>query len=94
MIFLITGYFRPDADPAPPELAAALNEHLGPSSSGLRLAGYLRNSAGRRIGFMGLFEADDLEQAERYLRTGPFYEARLYDRTEALEFSIEVGALR
>jgi len=94
MIFLITGYFRSDADPAPPELAAAFNEHLGPSSSGLRLAGYLRDAAGRRVGFMGLFEADDFERAESYLRTSPFYEARLYDRAEALEFSIEVGVLR
>jgi len=42
----------------------------------------------------GLFEAEDLEGAESYLRTSPFYKARLYDRAEALEFSIEVGALR
>jgi hypothetical protein len=94
MIFLIVGYFRSDADPAPPELASALNEHLGTSTSGLRLAGYLRDATGRKIGFMGLFEADRFEQAESYLRDSPFYEARLYERAEALEFSIEVGALR
>ena len=94
MIFLVVGHFRSDADPEPPELGTALNEHLGPSSAGLRLAGYLRDAAGRKIGFMGLLEADRFEQAESYLRSSPFYEAGLYERAEALEFAIEVGALR
>ena len=77
-----------------PQLRRRMSEERAWTSSGLRLAGYLRDATGRKIGFTGLFEADRFGRAESYLRSSPFYEARLYERAEALEFSIEVGALR
>lgn len=94
MIFAVFGFFRAGVADAPPGMAAALNEHLGPSGSGLRIAGYLRDAAGRRRGFLGLLEADSLEHAESFLQSSPLYEGQLYERAEALEFAVEVGILR
>ncbi|WP_140886484.1 YciI family protein [Muricoccus nepalensis] len=93
MIFAVIGFFRAGIADAPPEMAAAFNEHLGPSGAGLRIAGYLRDATGRKRGFLGLLEADSVERAESFLQSSPLYEGKLYDRAEALEFAIEVGFL-
>jgi hypothetical protein len=93
MIFAVAGFLKTPLAEEPPELSAALNEHLGPGGGGLRLAGYLRDRQGRRIGLLGLLESDSFERAERFLVESPFSEADLYDRTLVAEFFIEVGRL-
>lgn len=93
MIFAVAGFLKTPLAEEPPELSAALNEHLGPAASGLRLAGYLRDRQGRRVGLLGLIEADSFERAERFLTESPFSEGHFYERTLVAEFFIEVGRL-
>jgi hypothetical protein len=93
MIFAVAGLLKTPLAEEPPELSAALNEHLGPGGAGLRLAGYLRDREGRRVGLLGLIEAESFERAERFLRESPFSEADLYDRTVVAEYFLEVGRL-
>lgn len=93
MIFAVAGFLKTPLAEEPPELSAALNEHLGQGGGGLRLAGYLRDRQGRRIGLLGLLEADSFERAERFLVESPFSEGHFYDRTVVAEFFIEVGRL-
>ena len=93
MIFMVLGLLKPTITEVPADIEPDLNEHLGPSAAGLRLAGFLRDSAGRPKGFLGLLEAESFEHAQSYLVGSPLYEASLYERTEALHFAIEVGRL-
>ncbi|MDB5449347.1 MAG: YciI family protein [Phenylobacterium sp.] len=93
MMFAVIGFFRSGADPARPALQADWNEHLGASAHTLRHAGFLVDEHGRKAGVMGLLEADDFARAQAYLRTSPFTEAGLYERTAVLEFAEEVGRL-
>jgi hypothetical protein len=93
MIFAVVGFQKTPLAEEPPELSAALNEHLGPGAGGLRHGGYLRDAQGRRVGLLGLIEADDIARAERFLRDSPFSEADLYERTMVAEYLLEVGRL-
>lgn len=93
MIFMVLGLLKPTITEVPPSIEPDLNEHLGPSAAGLKLAGFLRDSGDRPRGFLGLLEAESFEHAQSYLDRSPLYEAALYDRSEALRFAIEVGRL-
>lgn len=90
---MVLGLLKPAVTEVPPEIEPDLNEHLGPSARGLKLAGFLRDSAGQARGFMGLLEAESFERAQFYLDGSPMNGASLYERTEALHFAIEVGRL-
>ena len=93
MLFAVMGYFKPGVDTAPANLQDDFNEHLGQPNFGIRLAGALRDRDGKRIGFMGLLEADSFDRAEAYLRQSPYAKADLYGRMEVMEFPVEVGRL-
>lgn len=94
MLFAVMGFFRTGVDPEPAALQANFNEHLAQPTVGLRLAGYLRDPNGRTTGFMGLVEADSYDRARAYLENSPYFTAGLYERSEVLEYDVEVGRLR
>lgn len=93
MLFIVTGMFRADADPQPAALQAQFNDHLEQTVPRIRLAGYLRDEDHRRIGFMGVVEADSYDLAEAFLRDSPYQRAGLYERIVSAEFDVEVGRL-
>jgi uncharacterized protein YciI len=93
MLFAVMGFFRSGIDPSPPELQASFSEHLSQPMPRVRLAGYLLDRDGRRVGFMGLIEAESHERAEAYLRSSPYFDAGLYERTEVMAYDLEVGRL-
>ncbi len=93
MIYVVSGWFKPDEDTAPVALEAAMNEHLGQRLMGVRLFGALTDAAGRRVGLMGVLEAESLDQAKAFLADSPYTEADLYARVEAFELRLEVGRL-
>jgi uncharacterized protein YciI len=93
VIFVAMGFFKAGIDPAPPELQAALNEHLAQPIRHIRLAGYLRGEDGGRKGFMVVLEVAGFEEAGAYLKSSPYFAADLYERVEVVEYAIEVGRL-
>lgn len=93
MLFVVTGMFRADVDPEPASLQAQFNDHLQQTVPRIRLAGYLRDAANRRIGFMGLVEAPDHDLAAAFLRDSPYQRAGLYERIVTAEFDVEIGRL-
>lgn len=93
MLFIVTGMFRPEVDPEPAALQAQFNDHLEQTVPRIRLAGYLRDQGGRRIGFMGLVEAPDFAVADAFLRDSPYQRSGLYERLVVAEFDVEIGRL-
>jgi hypothetical protein len=93
MLFAVMGFFNAGADPSPPGLQVEFNEHLGQPTPRIRLAGYLRNRANERTGFLGLIEADSFDRAEAYLHASPYFQSGLYRQVEVVRFDIEVGRL-
>lgn len=93
MLFAMMGFFKADADPSPPGLQDEFNEHLGQPLTRVRLAGYLRNRANERTGFLGLIEAESFDRAEAYLHGSPYFQGGLYRHVEVLQLDVEVGRL-
>ncbi len=93
MLYVVSGWFKPNEDTAPEALEAAMNEHLGQRLLGVRLFGCLVDETGRRVGLMGVLEAESLQLAKAFLAESPYTEANLYSRIEAFEYRLEVGRL-
>lgn len=93
MQFAIAAYLKPGAEGELSKHSDEFNEHLGPSGSGVLLAGALRDQDGKRIGYLALFEGDGIADAEAWVHESPIFQAQLYDRLEIHEYQVEVGRL-
>ena len=93
MLFMIAGHLKPGAEDRLSEFSAEFSEHLGQPFRHLVIAGALRDGEGRRKGYMAFLEADSIENAERFLRESPYYQAGLYERCEVLRYDVLVGKL-
>lgn len=91
MLFLVAGIFKAGVEKRLLELHNEFNEQL--SQPKIRLAGVLRDRDGHRKGYLAFLEAKDFDDAESFLRQGPFYQNDLYERVEVAEFNPEVGFL-
>lgn len=89
MLFMIVGFLKPDAEKRLIDFSDEFNEHV--AHPALAVAGALRDSDGRRKGYMAFIDAEEIGEAERYLHGSPFYQAGLYERCEVLRYAIEVG---
>jgi len=92
MLFAVIGFFKPGIDTSPVKLQRSVNEHLGQIGLHLRLAGPLRDRGGKHTGFMVCLEAETFAAAEAYLGQSPYFEAKMYERVEVVEYTLEVGA--
>lgn len=92
MFFAITGHFSAAARPDMAQYQSDLNEHLGQRLIHVKLAGALRDPAGKETGFLAVLEADDFTAATAYLDASPYFRAGLYDRVDVAHFAVAVGA--
>lgn len=90
-MFMIAAYLKPGFEQQLITFRDELNEHF--AQGGLRVAGALRDDEGRKKGYLGFFEADSFEAAERFVQQGPFYQEQLYERIEIFQYDVEVGQL-
>ena len=93
MLFMIEAILKPGAEEQLVKFHAEFNEHLGPSASGIRLAGVLRDHEGRRAGYLALFEGETIEAATKWVHESPIYQAHLCARLDVYEYEIELGRL-
>jgi uncharacterized protein YciI len=91
MLVMIAGYLKPGAQSELINLHGDFNEHLSRPFQTLVAAGVLRDTGGNRKGYLGFIEAQSFDEAAEFLHQSPYYQAGLYDRTEVLEYWIEVG---
>ena len=88
---MIVGFLNPDAEGRLSEHSAEWNEHLAQPFRDIVVAGALCDSAGARKGYLAFLESDSIEDADRYLRESPYYQAGLYERCEVLRYDVQVG---
>ena len=91
MLFMATAYLKPGFEQQLINFRDDLNEHF--AQPVLKVAGVLRDSEGRKKGYMGFIEADSFEEAEGFVRQGPFYREHLYERLEISQCDVVVGQL-
>jgi|GraSoi013_1_20cm_4_1032433.scaffolds.fasta_scaffold55884_1 uncharacterized protein YciI len=94
MLFMIAGYLAPGAEERLIDFRNEFNEQLSQTVPNLVAGGALRDRDGRRQGYLGFIEADDIEAAERFLHQSPFYREKLYDRVEVYRYDVEIGDIR
>ena len=93
MLFMIVGYLKPGAEAQLINFRNEFNEHLAQTNVNIAAAGALRDKDGRRQGYLGFIEADDFEDAEKFLDGSPYFSEGLYDRVDVLQYEVEVGAI-
>ena len=93
MLFALIGFYKPGAEPHIIDIRDEVSEYLGQPFGQPKLAGALRDDEGRRVGNMLLMEADTFEEAQKQLSHSPFHQHGFYERTEVVEYVIEVGRL-
>jgi uncharacterized protein YciI len=93
MLFMIVGYLKPGAEEQLINFHDEFNEHFGQHYRTLAAAGVLRDEAGKRSGYMAFIEAESIEEAKRFRDQSPFYREHLYDRSEVLQYDLQVGQL-
>jgi uncharacterized protein YciI len=86
---MVAGYLKPDAEEQLINFRNEFNEHL--TQQPLVAAGVLRDRNGKRRGYMGFIEADDIADAERFLNLSPYFKEGLYDHVEVFRYELEVG---
>lgn len=92
MQYLVAGILKPGNNDKLVALHDEFNDHIGQSSGRISLFGLLRDKSGQRSGYLAFIEAENFDDAERFLHQSPFYQNDLYDRVEVAEFTPEVGA--
>jgi uncharacterized protein YciI len=93
MQYLVAGILKPGSNDQLVALHDEFNEHLGEEAGKISLFGLLRDKSGQRSGYVAFIEAENFDEAERFLKHSPFYQNELYERVEVAEFTPEVGAL-
>ena len=92
MQYLVAGILKPGNNDKLVALHDEFNDHIGQASDRIALFGLLRDKSGQRSGYLAFIEADNFDDAERFLQQSPFYQNELYERVEVAEFTPEVGA--
>jgi uncharacterized protein YciI len=91
MFYLVAGYLKPGAEERLIDVQDDFNEHLAQSE--IVVAGALRNEVRKRVGYLAVIDAVDLDDAQTFLSESPLSLGDFYERTEVLEFDLEVGRL-
>lgn len=93
MLFMMVGFLKPGAEEQLVKYHDEFNQLLSQPYHPLTAAGVLRGADGKRCGYMAFVEADSIEEAKRYRDLSPFYREHLYERSEVLQYDVQVGRL-
>lgn len=90
MLFVWLGFLKEGSEPDQ-QVQVDATGFLQQPLIKIRAAGALRDEAGRRVGMMMIFEADDRSTAGALVANSPFLRAGLYEEHRLLEYQDEVG---
>ena len=91
MLYAWMGFLKPGADQIPPTVQQRTSDFLAQPFINIHSVGPLRDSEGKRVGAMLIFEADDPQKAEAFVKESPYLQAGLYDEYRLYEYENEVG---
>jgi uncharacterized protein YciI len=91
MIFAWMGFLKPDAEPIPQSVQQQTTDFLSQPYINIQSVGPLRNRSGKRAGMMMIFEVDDWDTAQSFVKTSPYLDAGLYQDHHLFEYVSEVG---
>ena len=89
MQFMVAAYLKPGFEKQLLNFRDDLNEHF--AQTNLKVAGRLRDKEGNSVGYLGFVEGENFEEAERFVKQGPFYREDLYAQIQVLQYELEVG---
>jgi uncharacterized protein YciI len=85
------GFLKLGAETIPKELQELATDFLSQPLFKIRAAGPLRDASGKRAGMMMIFEQDNRQAAESFVRESLYLRADLYEDHRLFEYSNEVG---
>ena len=92
-LFAIIGYLKAGSEEQLIDYSIEVNEYLAQPARDIVAAGVLRDPHRRRIGYMAFVEAESFEEAEALMRESPYHQAGLYERSEVLQYEVQIGRI-
>ena len=89
MQFMVAAYLKPGFEKQLLNFRDDLNEHF--AQANLKVAGRLLDRDGRPVGYLGFVDGESFDDAERFVKQGPFYREDLYTQLQILQYELEVG---
>ena len=89
MQFMVAAYLKPGSEKQLLNFRDDLNEHF--AQSNLKVAGRMFDKEGNPVGYLGFVEGESFDDAERFVKQGPFYSEDLYAQLQILRYELEVG---
>jgi len=93
VLYAINCRYKPGIEEQHAALAVSFGDHMRQPLLHIRLAGVLCDSAGNRVGFFALMEADDPDVVHAFIRSSPYTEAGLYESVQIDTMNLEIGRL-
>ena len=91
MLYAWIGFLKPDAGPVPQSVQHETTDFLSQPYINIQSVGPLRDRSGKRAGMMMIFEVDDWEAAENFVKDSPYLRAGLYEHHHLFEHISEIG---
>lgn len=91
MLYVWIGFLKPEVASVPQSVQRMVTDFLSQPSIKIRSAGPLRDAAGQRSAMMMIFEHDNLEAAEAFVRDSPYLLAELYEDHHLYQYDDELG---
>lgn len=91
MLYAWMGFLKDPKDPVPQSVQKQTSDFLGQPFIEIRTVGPLRDANGDRAGMMMIFEVEDRDAAEAFVKNSPYLQAGLYEDHRLYEYENEVG---
>ena len=91
MLFVWIGFLKPDVASISQSIQRMTTDFLSQPTIKIHSAGPLRDSDGTHSAMMMIFEHQDREAAETFVRDSPYLKAELYEQHHLYQYDSEVG---
>jgi uncharacterized protein YciI len=91
MLYAWIGFLKAGAESIPTSVQESATDFLSQPLIKIRAAGPLWDGSGKRAGMMMIFEHDNREAAEAFVKDSPYLRADLYENHGLYEYANEVG---
>jgi hypothetical protein len=91
MLFALIGFLKAGSDPVSPGVQVQTGDFIGQPFIKVHMAGQLKDADGKRAGMMMIFEHENRQSAETFVKSSPYVDAGLIEDIRLFEYANEVG---
>ena len=91
MLYALIGFLKEGAEPIPQSVLVQTTDFVGQPFINVLSAGPLREASGKRAGVLMMFEHENRQEAETFVKASPYIKAGLVGNWQVYEYDDEIG---